>query len=726
MSKKKFQKVFSGVVSGVGACIVVWLLTQFGTFKSFFYRFEAVTYDWRIRKTIDPPVNQIDDVIIIDIDGRTLNKLGSFYQWSREEWAKLIQILQEAGVRLVGLDILFDPSKRFPREDARFIQAVKEYGQTVTSIVFTQADENNFLYPMSSEPEGLEVERFRVNVPDELMYRLPEYERMEPNFPQLSNASLAIGSVNLSSDDDGILRRIPLFLRFNDHVYPTLALAMMMKYYDVNDIDYDSSTREVVLMTRLGEKIPIPVDGQGRMLIHYYGPYQTFRYISFYSLIYELYPLKEESKILEYFKDKVVLVGASAPGLFDLRSIPWQPSFPGVEVHANIFQQLMERRFIRELSGWESFLYLLFMGIVAGLLFGLARPGRGMIVILNLLLMFLILIIGFLTFASKSIWFPMISPFLTVLLTFAGHYAYRYQAEEKDKREIKRVFTHYVSANVVDEMLKHPEKIKLGGEKKQCTVLFTDLADFTSISEKTPPEKLVSLLNEYLNAMSKVILANHGTLDKYEGDAIMAIFGAPLEMPDHALKACATALHMAKRLKSLQADWKSRKLPILQQRIGINSGEMVVGNMGSEIRFDYTAIGDAVNLGARMESANKVYGTQILISEFTYHDVREKVITRQLDMIRVKGREKPVKVYELIALKSDSLDANVQELLGYFQQGYQYYLAQKWEWAIHQFQQALKVNPDDKPSQIFLMRCQKFMEHPPPPDWDGVYTLNNK
>lgn len=427
---------------------------------------------------------------------------------------------------------------------------------------------------------------------------------------------------------------------------------------------------------------------------------------------------------MEYFNNKVVIVGASAPGLSDLRSTPWQPSFPGVEVHANVFYQLINRKFIHELSKSGEFLFILILGIVAGLLFTFLRPVGG--VIAGMAFYILVFVGVWLVFAFKLLWMPLIAPFLTVLLTYTTHYAYRYRVEERDKREIKKIFSHYVSASVVDELLKKPEMVKLGGEKKFCTVLFSDLAGFTNLSEATSPEELVKLLNEYLTEMTHIVLNNQGTLDKYVGDAIMAIFGAPIDVENHALSGCKTALLMQRALEKIRQDWKKRNLPELNQRIGINSGPMVIGNMGSDIRFDYTAIGDSVNLGARLEGANKQYGTGIMISDATYQLVQGEVITRPLDMLRVKGKNEPVKVYELVALRGETLDVKTREALNYFQQGYEYYLARHWDWASNQFRQALQINGGDEPSRLYLERCEEFLKNPPGQDWDGVYNMKTK
>ncbi len=339
--KSRLKKIVMGILAGLAGSLLVWLLLHLGMFQEFFYRLEAVTYDWRMRKIITPPKYQIDDIIIVDIDGRTLNQMGSFYQWSRTEWGLMLDILREGGVKMVGIDILFDKSKRFPQEDQVFVDAVKNFSEVINAVVFTPADEDNFLYPMPTEPEGLDKDRFRVQVPDELAYRIHSFQRIEPNFVDLLNAGQAIGAVNMSSDSDGILRRIPLFVRFNENVYPTFPTAMAIRLLDITRIDLSPDRREVIFSNAGGEVSRIPIDEQGRTLIYYHGPFQTFRYISLYSLLYEIEQMKEKSNILDYFKNKVVIVGASAPGLFDLRATPRQPSFPGVEVHANILYQLL-------------------------------------------------------------------------------------------------------------------------------------------------------------------------------------------------------------------------------------------------------------------------------------------------------------------------------------------------------------------------------------------------
>jgi len=279
---------------------------------------------------------------------------------------------------------------------------------------------------------------------------------------------------------------------------------------------------------------------------------------------------------------------------------------------------------------------------------------------------------------------------------------------------------------VVHELLSHPEKLTLGGEERFLTVLFSDVASFTSISEKLTPRQLVTLINDYLSNMTEIILKHDGIIDKYEGDAIMAEFGAPVYFEDHAIKACAAALEMQKRLAKLNKKWAKENVPELHARVGINSGNMIVGNMGSHQVFDYTVMGDEVNLASRLEGANKVFNTRIMISESTYNLVKDHFVTRPLDLIRVKGKQKPVKVYELIAHKNEALPYKFKEILPVYLNGISYYNTRQWDRAIECFQYCLKLVPNDGPSREYLQRVQAYKETPPPPDWDGVYTLTSK
>jgi adenylate cyclase len=301
---------------------------------------------------------------------------------------------------------------------------------------------------------------------------------------------------------------------------------------------------------------------------------------------------------------------------------------------------------------------------------------------------------------------------------------YRYITEEREKKKIRGAFQYYLTASVINEMLKDPTKLKLGGDKKALSVLFSDIRGFTSISEKLTPEELVHLLNEYLTAMTDIVFKYDGLLDKYMGDAIMAVYGAPLDQPDHPVRACRTALDMLKELKNLQKKWADEGRPVLNIGIGVNSGDMVVGNMGSQMRFDYTVMGDSVNLGSRLEGINKEYGTNIVISEYTYAAVKDVLACRELDSVRVKGKKLPVKIYELLCEKKDA--ATHKAFLRLFETGLEQYKQARWDEAIAVFRQVLELKSGDPPSELYIRRCEDLRENPPPLPWDGVFEMTKK
>jgi adenylate cyclase len=333
--------------------------------------------------------------------------------------------------------------------------------------------------------------------------------------------------------------------------------------------------------------------------------------------------------------------------------------------------------------------------------------------------------VGYYTFRFQKIWLNMTFPVTFIVLNYLAITAYKYLTVNKKRKEIKNAFQHYVAPTVVDHMLETVDQLHLGGERKQLTALFSDIRGFTSISEKMSPEELVRFLNEYLSAMTKIVLHYQGTVDKYMGDAIMAFYGAPLEQPDHAFRACKSAVDMIVRLKELRKGWESRGLPPMNIGIGINSGEMSVGNMGSEERFDYTIMGDNVNLASRLEGINKQYGTNIVISQFTYELVQDNsFIIRELDSVRVKGKQEPVTIYELMG--SGAIEPQTNMLLKTFDEGLAAYKNQQWDQAIALFHEALRLNSRDEPSKIYLQRCEEYQQNPPLVNWDGVFVMKTK
>jgi adenylate cyclase len=315
-------------------------------------------------------------------------------------------------------------------------------------------------------------------------------------------------------------------------------------------------------------------------------------------------------------------------------------------------------------------------------------------------------------------------PIVLVLSLYLFLTFYKYFTEERKKKELKGTFEKYVSPAIVDEILADPSHLELGGRKEIITVFFSDVRGFTTISEKLDPRALSDLLNSYLTPMTRLVFEHKGTLDKYMGDAIMAFFGAPIHYSDHAAHACRCALAHLKKLKELQDEYERKGLPTIDIGIGLNTGEASVGNMGSDIVRNYTVMGDNVNLGSRLEGINKQYGTRIIISEFTYAEVKNDFVTREIDWVRVKGKAQPVKIFELIA--EGTAPSEAVEMIKWFNEGYHFYHEKNWEKGVGSFTQALNVSPNDSCSKLYLQRCTDFLHHPPPDDWDGVFIMKTK
>ena len=426
------------------------------------------------------------------------------------------------------------------------------------------------------------------------------------------------------------------------------------------------------------------------------------------------------------FKDKIVLVGATAVGIYDLRVTPFDSVFPGIEIHANVIDNILHQDFLRR-PGWTAILdmaAILVFGLLLGFFLPKASALMGPLVSIGMIAAWSGL--NFYLF-NKGIWINLIFPVVTIILVYTVITLFRYVTEEREKKKIKGAFSYYVNPSVVSEMLKNPEMLKLGGDKRIMTVLFSDIRGFTTISERLDPEALVHLLNQYLTVMTDLVFKYNGLLDKYIGDAIMAVWGAPLSQPDHAYLACKTGLEMMEELAELRRRWEAsdENIPYIDIGIGLNSGPMVVGNMGSLTRFDYTVMGDSVNLGSRLEGANKQYGTNIIIGEMTFEQVKDRFICRELDAVAVKGKEQPVRIYELVG-EPDKVDEEHMRLFRGFTTGLRAYKNRRWDEA-EQIFSALRAHfPGDQPTALYLERIAELKESPPPDDWDGVYVMKTK
>jgi len=424
------------------------------------------------------------------------------------------------------------------------------------------------------------------------------------------------------------------------------------------------------------------------------------------------------------FEGKVFFYGLTAAGTHDLNPMPYNPRYPMLGLHANALNTILTGQFLTRCPAWIHVLIMLGLGVLVGILVPRFRALTGALVMFGASAFYFGLV--FLLFSEKGIWVDVVGPMGIVVIGYLAVTVYNYVAEEKEKGFIRGAFGHFLSPAVVDQLIGHPEMLEqLGGESKVMTAFFSDVQGFTSISEALGPQRLVVLLNDYLAKMTEIIANYEGTVDKFEGDAVLAFYGAPLDLEDHAERACFACLDMQAELVTLRKKWREEGYPELLVRMGVNSGQMMVGNMGSYTRMDYTMLGDAVNVAARLEPLNKIYRTYTMIGEDTYKEAESAVVARELDTVRVVGRADPVVVYELLCRKGE-LDGELTEMLEQYYRALALYKERRWDEAIAAFGEVLARFPEDGPSQTYLQRCEEYKVNPPAEDWDGVYNVETK
>ncbi len=522
------------------------------------------------------------------------------------------------------------------------------------------------------------------------------------------------GFVDTNVDYSGIVRSEYMAIYFDNEFYPPLGVQVARVY---KNIDYGEL--KLLLTEKLVFKeTEIPIDSWNRMFINYCGPESTFKYFSFFDVI--------DGKIPpDTFSNKIVFLGATAAGLGDYIATPFSSQTPGVEKHATVTENILHEKFVVRGKGevLQDIVAIVCISLAMGIFLPLLPSIWGAVASIALWSGYNYYVYE--RFVYDGTWLNVTYPGIAVILCFASITTYRFITEEKLRKGVKSAFENFMDPKVVHEILKEPEDIRLGGEEREVTVYFSDIEKFSSISEQLQPTELIELLNEYLSEMTDQILGHGGFLDKYIGDAIVAAFGTPLEQPDHAVRACLTSIDNQKRLRELNSKFKEEGRLQIRARIGLNSGRVLVGNVGSTNRLSYTVIGDEVNLGARLEAANKYYGTYTMISESTYKLAKGHIETRELDMIRVVGKEKPVKVYELIDRKGQ-IHGVKHDVLNLYDNGLRMYREREWHKAITFFKKALNKDPHDGPSLTYLERCKAYTQDPPPENWDGVYVLTEK
>ncbi|TLY25180.1 MAG: adenylate/guanylate cyclase domain-containing protein [Nitrospirae bacterium] len=623
-----------------------------------------------------------------------------------------------AGAKAIVFDILFlEPDANDQEFDAVLAEEVRA-AENVFFPFLLQHDPP----PALSAPLLTKATIPVDSQPERLANSSNPYQGMKLPIPSLTEAARGLGHITLTPDPDGTMRRLPPLVQTMQGAVPQLATAVARYLLRAERAVQDGHTLRLGLTT-------VPITRDGDIVLDWHGALEQKTYPA-YSIGAVLRSYTEMQKgerpLLDpaLFKDKVVFVGTTAAGTYDLRVTPLSPFTPGVLIQMTALDNLLRSQAIAQAPPWAFVLTTLVLCIGTAWAFVLVqRQALKFLLIAGLALAYYGLVIH--AFTDHDVWMELVFPEGALALAYAVSATVEYLTEGRQRRVLRAAFDKYMSAEVVDEIMRNPESIKLGGEKKELTVFFSDVAGFTTISEKLDPEDLVFLLNEYLSSMTDIIRRYRGNVNKYLGDGIMAIFGAPRSEPTHASLACFAALEYQAALARLREGWTARGYPEMIARIGINSGPLVVGNMGSQARMEYTVMGDSVNLASRLEGANKFYATLILLGPRTYELAKPDIEAREVDILRVKGKLEPVVVYELLARKG-ALPAEKQHVVALYQDGLAAYKQREFTVAKERFEAALALDPSDGPTKVYLHRVQEYLATPPPPDWDGVYVLKSK
>ena len=719
----------------------------------------------RGRRVADPRI------VIVGIDDKTLQTIGS-YPLPRSNYALLVRQLKQGGASVIAFDVTFptaassealDVLTRLRGEigpsapadlqkkvqqleqqsdvDAQFAAALKDAGNVVLGHLFLSAERSKFTDPKLAEayfnivwaksfPQVLKVKSNNCDFDLGQAWSRgggPVAAGVEANLPKLAEAAASYGFFNIAPDADGTIRRALFVIRYKDQdFFPSLALQVLRQYESIPDQQIAAYiSAEGIERIQFGDRELYPWHNASA-LINYVGPYHSYPHYSMVDVLHGTVPA-------DAFRDKIVFVGGTALGIGDLRNTPFEKQgsgYMGVEVHANILDNLLhsaepQRTFL--IRGFNEEIvdiaFIVFFGIGLGLWFGRSRPLIATLAAMVTLGAFLWFV--YYGFAHWGRWYSFVIPAATLVGSYASITSFRVIHEEREKRKIRKTFSQYLSPGVIELIEKDPQKyIRPGGEVKNLTVMFSDIRDFTTLSEGLTPDDLVHLLNQYLSAMTDILFRNLGTLDKYIGDAIMAFWGSPYPQQDHAYRACCCALEMIAGLEELNRKWTEQGGRQIAIGIGLNTGPVNVGNMGSDKRLAWTVMGDNVNLASRLEGLTKQYRSRLIISESTYHQVASQFVAREVDRIRVKGKKQPVVIYELLAPIAERQAYTT--LLTQFNAALEVYRTQNWREAAGKFGELLAVYPNDGPTQVLLQRCLEFMEEAPDHDWDGVYVMKSK
>ncbi len=702
-------------------------------------------YAYDARMLISMQEGKDPRIVIVDIDEKSLAVEGR-WPWNRDKMARLLDLLfDHYHVSVVGFDVVFaEPDKSSGLDildnlAANDLSNLPEFKQHLDRIRQQLDYDSIFAKSMDGRPVVL---GYYFNVESEGGSQVKSGALPEPvltrddfilkpdikkaagygaNLSVLQEHAKAAGHFNPHIDADGVVRRVPLLMEYEGNFYESLSLAMSRQILGVNKIEpvlADDIARNYATMEwlRIG-RLTIPVDEAANAIVPFRGKERSFPYVSATDVLQQ----KTDPGVLE---NTIVLVGTSAPGLFDLRATPVQNKYPGVEIHANLIAGILDQK-IKEIPKYVQgieFVQLLIVGLIITLLLPFFTPVWSMSLTSGLLI--LTASINYLIWQELNIVLPIAATITMILILLLINMSYGFFFERRIKGQITDLFGQYVPPELVDEMSDDPLSYIREAEEREMTVLFSDVRGFTTLSEGLNPKELSLMMNEFLSELTRVIHEHRGTIDKYMGDAIMAFWGAPVRDPEHAKHALMAGLSMIERMYALQDEFEGRGWPRLAIGVGLNTGNMSVGNMGSRFRTAYTVIGDEVNLGSRLEGLTRQYGVDLIVGENTKNKLQDYVF-RELDLVRVKGKNKPVAIYEpLGALKEVSND-ELDELKLY-QQALESYRKQDWDQAAAIFIQLKEKYQARAVYDIYLERLEIYRKNPPATDWDGAFTFTTK
>jgi adenylate cyclase len=712
----------------------------------FINHMDSLIYDVKVRLTMPQGVDQ--RVVILDIDEKSLAEQGR-WPWGRDKLATLMnKLFDQYGLKLVGFDVVFaeaDESsglksleslaKKELKEVAGFQSTLRELRpQLDHDARFVAAIKNRPVilgYYFSSKEGGVSSGAapepvFPAGTFSGRRIGFTQWVSYGGNLPEFQKAAAGAGHFNPLVDIDGTSRRVPLLVEYKGAYYESLSLAMVRNLlgnppiipgYPENAPGSYAAMEWLDLKVAAGGLMRIPVDENAATLIPYRGYQGSFSYISISDVLNDRVPK-------EKLAGKVAVVGTTAPGLMDLRATPVGAAYPGVEIHANLIAGMLDASIKHKppyILGADVLLVLI-AGAVMVFLLPMLSPFRATVVGLIVLLLLLSVNFGF--WHVSNVVLPLANGMIAIVLLYAMNMSWGYFVESRTKRQLTGLFGQYVPPELVEEMSRDPENYSMAGRKAELTVLFSDVRGFTTISEGLEPDELATLMNQYLGAMTLVVRKHRGTLDKYIGDAIMAFWGAPVDDPEHARNAVLTGLEMHVALHELNKTLMARGWPELKIGVGVNTGPMTVGDMGSPVRQSYTVMGDAVNLGSRLEGITKQYGVGFIVGESTRELLKKEFVFRELDLVKVKGKDKPVGIYEPLGIEG-SVEKSMLEENKLWNQALRAYRSQNWDQAEVLLLNLSRMSPH-KLYEVYTERISHYRNDPPGDDWDGSWKFDTK